>query len=120
MAGLGAFATVVFSLVPALQAARAAQSGPLVSSARATTAAPGRQWLRSALAGAQVALTIALVVAAALIVGAVNRAAYGAMGFDRRQLIAAVLTLPKGLMLTCSAAASSSRPSRIACARCPP
>jgi putative ABC transport system permease protein len=96
MAGLGAFATIAFSLVPALQAARGAHGGALVGGARASTAPPGRQWLRSLLAGAQVALTIALVVASALIVGAVNRAAYGATGFDRRQLITAQLTLPTG------------------------
>ena len=96
MAGLGAFATIAFSLVPAVQAARGAQGGALVGGARAATPPPGRQWMRSLLAGAQVALTIALVVASALIVGAVNRAAYGATGFDRRQLITAQLTLPTG------------------------
>ena len=78
-------ATIAFSLVPALQAARGAQGGALVGGARAATAPPGRQWMRSLLAGAQVALTIALVVASALIVGAVNRAAYGVTGFDRQQ-----------------------------------
>ncbi len=96
MAALGAVATIVFSLVPAVQAARAAHSGPLVGGARASTAPPGRQWLRSLLAGAQVALTIALVVASTLIVGAVNRAAFGVTGFDRHNLITAQLTLPTG------------------------
>ncbi|MGE0123357.1 MAG: ADOP family duplicated permease [Vicinamibacterales bacterium] len=96
MAALGALATIVFSLVPAVQAAGAGRVGPIVGGARASTAPPGRQWLRSVLAGAQVALTVALVVAAALIVGAVNRAAYGATGFDREQLITAQLTLPEG------------------------
>ncbi|MGE0360557.1 MAG: ADOP family duplicated permease [Vicinamibacterales bacterium] len=95
MAALGALATIVFSLVPAIQAARGGHSAPAMSQARASTAPPGRQWLRSMLAGAQVALTIALVVAAALIVGALNRAAYGATGFDRRNLLTAQLTLPE-------------------------
>ena len=95
MAALGALATIVFSLVPAVQAARGGPTAPAMSQARASTAPPGRQWLRSLLAGAQVALTIALVVAAALIVGALNRAAYGATGFDRRNLITAQLTLPE-------------------------
>lgn len=94
MAALGALATIAFSLVPALQAARGTHGGPLVSGTRSTTTTPGRQWLRSMLAGAQIALTIALVVAAALIVGAVNRAAHGATGFDRRNLITAQLSLP--------------------------
>lgn len=96
MAALGVVATIAFSLVPAVQGARAAQSGQGVSGARSATAPPGRQWLRSMLAGAQVALTIALVVASALIVAAVNRAAYGATGFDRSNLITARLTLPEG------------------------
>jgi putative ABC transport system permease protein len=96
MAGLGALATIAFSLVPALQAARGAQGGALVGGARAATAPPGRQWMRSLLAGAQVALTIALVVASALIIGAVNRAAYGVTGFDRSHLVTAQLTLPAG------------------------
>jgi putative ABC transport system permease protein len=96
MAALGAVATIVFSLVPAVQAARGAHGGPLVSTVRASTATPGRQWLRSVLAGAQLALTIALVVGATLIVGAVNRAAYGETGFDREGLVTAQLTLPSG------------------------
>jgi putative ABC transport system permease protein len=96
MAAIGALATVVFSLVPALQASRAAAGGAMLSGTRASTAPPGRQWLRSLLAGAQVALTLALMVAAALIVGAVNRAANGAMGFDKRNLITAHMTLPTG------------------------
>ncbi len=96
MAAIGALATVVFSLVPALQASRAAAGGAMLSGTRAATAPPGRQWLRSLLAGAQVALTLALLVASALIVGAVNRATNGAMGFDKRNLITAHLTLPNG------------------------
>ncbi len=96
MAAIGAVATVVFSLVPALQASRAAAGGAMLSGTRAATTPPGHQWLRSLLAAAQVALTLALIVAAALIVGAVNRAANGAMGFDKRNLITAQLTLPEG------------------------
>lgn len=93
MAALGAAATIVFALVPALQATRQAGGGPLTRGTRAMTASAGRQWLRSALAGAQVALCLALVVAAALIVGGVRRAANGAMGFDKQQLLTAELTL---------------------------
>lgn len=96
VAAFGAAATVIFSLVPALQASRAAASGALLGGTRASTAPPGRQWMRSLLAGAQVALTLALVVASALILGAVNRAANGATGFDKRNLITARLTLPEG------------------------
>jgi len=96
MAALGAVATIGFSLVPAWQVTRSARGGPLVSGVRAVTAPPGRQWLRAALAGAQVALTIALVVGAALILGAVRQATSGVMGFDRHHVITATLTLPEG------------------------
>lgn len=96
MAAFGAAATVVFSLVPALQAARAADGGAALSGIRTATAPPGRQWLRSLLAGSQVALTVTLIVAAALIIGAVNRAVDGATGFDKHGLITAKVTLPEG------------------------
>ena len=62
---------------------------------RSATASAGRQWLRSLLAGAQVALTLTLVVAAVLIVGGVDRAVDGLIGFDKRQLLTAELTLPE-------------------------
>ena len=96
MAACGAAATMIFSLVPALQAARATGGLVLNSSTRSSTASAGRQWMRSVLAGAQVALTLTLVVAASLIVGAVNRATNGATGFDKHGLITAQLTLPEG------------------------
>ncbi len=93
MAALGAAATIVFALVPALQATRRAGGQHLARGTRAATASSGRQWMRSALAGAQVALSLALIIAAALIVGGVRRAADGAMGFDKQQLMTAELTL---------------------------
>lgn len=93
MAALGAVATIAFALVPALQATRRAGGQHLARGTRAATASSGRQWMRSALAGAQVALSLALIIAAALIVGGVRRAADGAMGFDKQQLMTAELTL---------------------------
>ncbi len=95
MAALGAAATVVFSLVPALQASRSAGTAGVHQGTRSATASAGRQWLRSLLAGAQVALTLTLVVAAVLIVGGVDRAVDGLIGFDKRQLLTAELTLPE-------------------------
>ncbi len=93
MAALGAVATIAFALVPALQATQRAGGQHLARGTRAATASSGRQWMRSALAGAQVALSLALIIAAALIVGGVRRAADGAMGFDKQQLMTAELTL---------------------------
>lgn len=95
MAALGATATIVFSLLPALQASRGAGGAGLARGTRATTASAGHQWMRALLAGAQVALSLVLIVAAALIVGGVRRAADGAMGFDKQQLLTAELTLPE-------------------------
>jgi putative ABC transport system permease protein len=96
MAGLGALATVVFSLVPALQASRAARHTGLLQGTRSATASAGRVWMRSLLAGAQVALTLTLLVASVLILGAVHRSVDGLLGFDKRGLITAELTLPEG------------------------
>lgn len=95
MAALGAAATVAFSLLPALQATRSAAASGLARGTRAATAPAGRQWMRSILAGAQVALTLALVVAATLVVRGVSRAADGALGFDKQGLLVAELTLPE-------------------------
>lgn len=93
MAMLSGLATIVFSLLPALQASREGSS--LARGTRASTGTTGQQWVRSLLAGGQVALSLALVVAAALIVGGVRRAADGAMGFDKQQLLTAELNLPE-------------------------
>jgi putative ABC transport system permease protein len=96
MAGLGALATVVFSLVPALQASRVAGQAGMLQGARSTTASAGRVRMRSLLAGAQVALTLTLLVASVLIVGAVRRSVDGVLGFDKRQMLTAELNLPEG------------------------
>ena len=110
MAALGALATVIFSLVPALQASRAARHAGVLQGTRATTASAGRVWMRSLLAGAQVALTLTLLVASVLIVGAVHRSVDGVLGFDKRQLITAELTLPEGPVRRSRRGAGSSWP----------
>ncbi|MGE0042634.1 MAG: ADOP family duplicated permease [Vicinamibacterales bacterium] len=95
MAALGAVATALFSLVPALQASRAAVTDSLRQGGRTMTASGGRQWVRTALAAAQVALTLALVVASSLILRAVDGAVNGELGFDKRDVLTARLTLPE-------------------------
>ena len=92
---LGAAATLLFSLVPALQASRAAVSDALRQGGRTVTVSRSRRWLGTALASGQVALTLALVVASALILGAVDGAVNGVLGFDKRNLMTANLTLPE-------------------------
>ncbi|MCC6989633.1 MAG: ABC transporter permease [Acidobacteria bacterium] len=90
---LGAVATMAFSLIPALQLSGSATAASAFGAVRSTTAAPSRQWLRSALAGGQVALALALAVGTALILGAIDNAVNGAVGFDKRGLATAQLTL---------------------------
>ena len=91
---LGACATVLFSLVPALQASKAAVADALRQSGRTTTPSRARHWLGTGLAAGQVAMTLALIVGSALILGAVDNAVNGALGFDKRNLMTAQLTLP--------------------------
>ena len=70
---------------------------------------PGRAWMRSLLAGAQVALTLTLVVASVLIVGAVHRAVDGVIGFDKRQLMTARADPARGALRRAGAAPSVHR-----------
>ncbi len=92
---LGACATLFFSLLPALQASR---RGGLRYAAAGRT--HGRQsgaavaGLGRRLAAGQVALTLALIVASALILGAVDGAVNGVLGFDKQHVMTARLTLP--------------------------
>jgi predicted permease len=91
---LGLAATLAFSLVPALQASNAAVADALRQGTRTSTGSRRRQWLGTTLAAAQVAVTLALVVGATLVLGAVDNAINGALGFDKRQVMTARLTLP--------------------------
>jgi putative ABC transport system permease protein len=91
---LGAAATLFFSLMPALQASRAAVSDTLRQGGRTATVSRSRRWLGTALAAGQVALTLALVVGSALILGAVDAAVNGVLGFDKHHVMTASLTLP--------------------------
>ncbi|MEZ5294423.1 MAG: ADOP family duplicated permease [Vicinamibacterales bacterium] len=95
MAALGVLATVAFSLLPALHLTGSATALSAFGSTRSATAPRNRQWLRSTLAGGQVALALTLAVATALIHGAVDTAVNGALGFDKRGLATAQLTLPE-------------------------
>lgn len=95
MVALGAVATLGCALLPALHATAGATGASLVRGMRGATASAGHQWIRSMLAGAQVAFSLALIVAAVLIVAGVRRAADGAMGFDKHGLMTAELNLPE-------------------------
>ena len=94
-AALGALATLVFALLPALHTARADVADTLRQGSRSTTAPRQRQWLRNALASAQVAVTLALLFGSGLVLSGVNRAVDGAFGFDKRNLLVARVVLPE-------------------------
>ena len=92
-AALAMAATLVFSLVPALQATRAQVADTLKQSGRATSSR-SRQWLRSALATAQVALALALLFASGLMLSAADRTVNGVLGFDKQNVLVGQLNLP--------------------------
>jgi predicted permease len=92
---IGAVATILFALVPALQTVRKDVADVLRQGARTITAPRQRNWLRNALAAAQVALTLALLFCAGLVVDARARAVDGAFGFDPDDLLVARVVLPE-------------------------
>jgi predicted permease len=94
-AALGALAMFVFALVPALQSIKRDVADTLRQGSRATTAPRQRQWLRSSLAAAQVALTVVLLFGSGLLLSASDRAMYAGMGFDRSHLLVSRLVLPE-------------------------
>lgn len=92
---LATVATVIFALVPAFQATRAQVAESLRQGGRSLTSSRGRQWTRSTLATAQVALALALLFGSGLVLGAARRATDGALGFDKSNVLVAQLVLPE-------------------------
>jgi putative ABC transport system permease protein len=95
MAATAAAATLIFSLFPALTAGRISVAQSLRAGGRSSTGSRQRHWLRSGLATAQVALTLALLFASGLVLSAADRATNGALGFDRSNLAVAGLMFPE-------------------------
>jgi len=93
-AALGAVATVVFALLPALHTSRADVADTLRQGSRTTTAPRQRHWLRNSLAAAQVAVTLALLFGSWLMLSGTDRAVNGAFGFDKNNLLVARVVLP--------------------------
>jgi putative ABC transport system permease protein len=93
MMGLGVLATLFFSWLPALQASNLAASHALREGGRAMAHGRSRGWLGTGLVVAQVAAAVCLVVGAGLVLGGVDRAVNGALGFDRRHVLTAELRL---------------------------
>jgi len=93
-AALAGAATMVFALIPALQATHAHVADSLRQGARSVTSSRGRRWMRNTLATAQVALALALLFGSGLVLSAAHRATEGVMGFDKHDVLVAQLVLP--------------------------
>ena len=92
-----AVTALVFGLVPALRASRPDVAGTLKDAAGSVTAGAARGRLRQALVVAQVALSLLLLVCAALFVRSLGRAQLVDPGYSLRQgLIASLDLLPNG------------------------
>jgi putative ABC transport system permease protein len=91
----GIVATIVFAFLPALKTVRSDVAEALRQGARTVIGGRQRHWMRSALAGAQVAITVALLFGSALMLTAADRAVNGVLGFDKDNLLVARIVLPE-------------------------
>jgi putative ABC transport system permease protein len=91
---LGAAASVIFGLMPALQTSRPQLGETLKDGGRSTTAAPRRQRLQRALVVAEVALTLPLLVASSLAAIGTQRFLSGSQGYDPDGLLTMRAVLP--------------------------
>ncbi len=91
---LAAGAVLLFAIAPAWRAARQNVASGLRMGNRQTDGA-GRQRARGALAAAQIALTLALLVAAGLSLSALYRVTEGPLGFDPTNVLVGRVSLPE-------------------------
>ncbi|MEZ5316181.1 MAG: ABC transporter permease [Vicinamibacterales bacterium] len=95
-AGLATIVTgVLFGLAPAWHAARGGIGAMLKDSSRSSTAASGR-WIRRALLVAEVALSIVLLVGAALLLRSFARLTHVDPGFQPDRVLTFSVSLPQG------------------------
>src|SRR6185436_17158738 len=83
--------SIVFGVLPALQASGARVSDALKEGGRTAT---GRQWLRRSIVVAEMAIALPLLVAAGLGVLGTNRFLNGPQGYDPDGVLAMKLVLP--------------------------
>jgi putative ABC transport system permease protein len=95
MALLATLARILFALTPAVSAARAGVAETLRQSGRTVTASRARHWGRNVLATAQVALSLAMLFASGLMLTASETAVNGVPGYDKRDLLTALVALPE-------------------------
>jgi putative ABC transport system permease protein len=95
MALLAGLALILFALTPAVRAARESVAETLRQTGRTVTASRARHWGRNVLATAQVALSLAMLFAAGLMLTASQTAVNGVLGYDKRDLLTALVALPE-------------------------
>ena len=78
---------IVFGIVPALQASKADLVSSLKESGRSGTDGVGRQYLRSALVTAQIALALVLLIGAGLMINSFVRVQKNQLGADPRNVL---------------------------------
>jgi putative ABC transport system permease protein len=91
---LAVISSLVFGLAPALRAARTSMNETLKEGGRGQAGAGGRDWLRSTLIAAEVALAVLLLVGAGLLIRSGIELSRVRPGFDPRGVLTARLTLP--------------------------
>ena len=89
--GLAVVCAIGFALVPALQTTRANVGDALKLGGR--TSGAGRRKLQELLVGAEIALTLVIVIMAGLFVKSFQNARFASPGFDSRQIVLGVLDL---------------------------
>jgi putative ABC transport system permease protein len=94
-ATLAAVTTIVFGLLPALQATRAQLAGTLNEEGRGSGPGAARQRLRRILVVAEVALALPLLVAAGMSVLGTYRFLNGPQGYDADRVLAMRVVLPE-------------------------
>jgi putative ABC transport system permease protein len=92
---LAAAALLLFAVTPAVRAAREGVSETLRQTGRSVTASRTRHRGRNVLATAQVALSLAMLFVSGLMLTASETAVNGALGYDKRDLLTALVTLPE-------------------------
>jgi predicted permease len=84
---LTAGCAMAFALVPALRSTRLTLTVGLQESSRRGTAGPERRWLAGSLIVAQIALSLVLVVTAALLVRSIRNLDHADLGFDASHVL---------------------------------
>ena len=92
--GIALLSSLIFGLAPALRAARTSLSESLKEGGRGSAGTRGRDWLRSALISAEVALAVLLLVGAGLLIRSALEMQRIQPGFDPKGVMTARLSLP--------------------------